>query len=190
MDRACLNMINRQTPIDPAESLKKLRIVEHSAQFSAFDPMTRRLRTHGLKRDRELREACLFCHGMSIAMGRKVWVYPLEDADFDFVAGWEVEKELHLVPTQLKEVVPDYANPKASLQTVIDRLVTYQASKQLAVAIHFNQEGQFQPDKLVLPNLKIASLWIFGAVTADQSRWFICGDMTANPACMLFDYPS
>ena len=68
---------------------KRLRQVEYGVALSDLPPAVKNLRTHLLKRDREIRDACLFCVGMSALIGQKIWVYPVEDADFDFVAAWE-----------------------------------------------------------------------------------------------------
>lgn len=192
MDRAWLNKINRESRIDPAQALQKLRtMVELDVALSDLAPNVKALRTHGLKRHREIREACLFCYGMSQRIGQTVWVYPTEDSDYDFVAGWDVPPHRHFAPVQIKEVVPAQLNPASSLQSVVDGLAKYQASEQLTVAVHLNRKGRFEPGTLVIPALKLAALWAFGVVSEDQSNWFLCGDLLEpGPSFTFFDYPT
>jgi hypothetical protein len=190
MDRAWLNKINRELRIDPELALRKLRtMAEHDFALSA-DPNTSACRPRALKRDREIRQACLFCCGMSARIGQPVWVYPIEELDFDFVAAWEVGKNRHFAPTQLKEVVPENLNPKASLQSVIDHLVDYRASQQLTVAIYLNRgAAHFELKDIVLPVLELAALWVFAATSEDQSHWYLFGNMLEEPTYTFFDYP-
>jgi hypothetical protein len=189
MDRAWLNKINREKRIDPEKALRKLRLIEYAVASSKFDPKVKNLRTNQLKREREIRDACLFCFGMSHRIGQTIWVYPIEEADFDFVAAWEVGRNRHFAPTQLKEVAPKGLNAKATLQAVVDRLSDYRASEELTVAIHLNQQGRFDPEKIVLPVLKIAALWLFGSISEDQSQWFLYGNMLEEAAYTIFSYP-
>lgn len=190
MDRAALNKIRKMHAIDPAAVLRKLRKVEIPIAMSNHDSRVKALRTNYLKRDRENREACLFCYGMSVRLGHPIWFYPFEDSDFDFVAAWDEGDCRHYAPTQLKEVVPEELNSRASLQAVLDGIgAKYKTSNGLTVAIHLNQTGHFDPKNIVLPDLKIAGLWIFGAISEDQSQWFVCGDVLTGPTITIFDYP-
>jgi hypothetical protein len=59
---------------------------------------------------------------MSERIGRKVFLAKSEASDYDFVASWSDEDTQHLVPVQLKEVVPAETNRQASVQGVIDAL--------------------------------------------------------------------
>jgi hypothetical protein len=190
MDRSWLNSINRANRIDPEKSLKKLRQIEYVIAESNVPPKAKALRTNALKRDRELRDACLFCWGMSCRIGQTVWVYPREDSDFDFVAGWDVELNRHFALVQLKEVVPHSLNPNASLQAVANKLNKYPVSNALTVAIRINQPMRFDPAAVEIPPLALAALWVFGAASEDQSKWFLCGNMLESPEISLFDYPT
>jgi|SRR5579872_625703 len=191
MDGPWLNKINRERRIDPREALKRLRtMVELNVALSDLPADVKSLRTHGLKRDREIREACLFCHGMAQRIGQPVWVYPVEDADYDFVAAWEVDDTRHFAPVQLKEVVPKHRNPSASLQAIVDRLTRYQASDQLTVAIHFNRAEQIDLRRVSVPPLALAGLWVFGAISEDQSQWALWGNMLEVPAWSAFEHPT
>jgi hypothetical protein len=185
MDRAWLNGINQEKRIDPERALRSLRSVQLAPALQELGPNVKNLRTNGLKRHREIRQACLFCFGMSQKIGQTVWVYPIEDADFDFVAGWEVDKKRHFAPTQLKELVPDELNPKATLQTIVDGLVKYPQSENLTVAVHLNKSKRFDPNQIVFPKLNIAALWVFGSTSEDQSEWF-CMVICLNKRPTLF----
>ena len=189
MDRSWLNQINREPRINPGKALQNLRRIEQGIATSDLHPKVKSLRTHSLKREREIRDACLFCYGMSCRLGQPVWVYPKEDADFDFVAAWEVGGERHFAPTQLKELVSSKLNSKATLQEIIDGLAKYQVSDQLTVAIHLNRVGRFEPEKLAVPKLGLAALWLFGAVTEDQSRWRLYGNILQEAEFSEFEYP-
>jgi hypothetical protein len=190
MDRTWLNKLNQQPLIDPEQALRELRKVEYLVALSDLEPNVKALRTNSQKRNRELREACLFCFGMSQRIGQKIWVCPIEEADFDFVAVWHEGDTRHLALTQLKEVVPEHLNTETNIQAVIDGLVHYRSSEKLTVAIHLTRGGSFDPMKIVLPQLHIAELWVFGAYSEDQSRWLLYGDMLGEPDYSTFEYPN
>ncbi len=190
MDRALLNQLNRQSRIDPEQALIKLRVIQHVLALSDAEQKIKDLRTRGLKREREIRQACLFCYGMSCRIGQKVWVYPVEDSDYDCVASWEVDSTRHFAPIQLKEVVPAHLNHEADLQAIIDGLTKYPVSADLTVAIYVNQNGRFEPSSIKLPNLSIAALWVFGTLAPDQSEWFLCGNFLETPEMISFSYPT
>lgn len=188
MDRAWLNKINRSSRIDPQRALKNLREIEVAIADVNLDDKVRALRTTKLKRERELREACLFAHGMSCRQDQKIWVYPVEDADFDFVASWDAEPVRHFAPVQLKELVPSNLNPYLSLQAIVDALTSY-TSPTLTIAVHYNREDRFDARKVQIPPLKVAALWVFGAVSPDQSKWMLYGNMLEDAEMSWFDYP-
>ena len=153
-------------------------------------PNVRSLRTNSLKECRELREAAIFCHGMGERLGRKVFLAQSESQDYDFV-GYSVVGDLgHFTPVQLKEVVPADLNPAASVQKTIDALAKYADSEDLTVAIHLSQRIHFDPSSLIIPNLRIGGLWVFGAISADQSEWALWGDLLSEVKGEAFEYPS
>ena len=191
MDRAWLNNIKREKLIDPEESLRILRSIELDPALTMIDSKVRNLRTNSLRRDRELREACLFCYGMSHRIRQPVWVYPIEDSDFDFVAVCEGKEKWRCVPVQLKELVPDALNSSSTLQSVLSGLAKYPRSTDLTVTVHLNRSVRFEPNDVVLPSLNIGQLWLFGAASDDQSEWFLYGDMLDNAAVFTtFNYPT
>lgn len=176
---------------DPHSFLVKLRKLEVEIALSDTPSRIKSLRTNGLKEARERREAALFCKGMSERLGQTVYFASHEDQDFDFVALWAIGDSQHFAPVQLKEVVPTALNSSATLESVIGGLEKYTDSSDLTVAIHLNQAGRFDPDALRLQHLKVASVWVFAAATADQSLWNLWGNFTEDgPYGNQFSYPA
>jgi len=175
---------------DPRPFLVRLREIEPRVTNSDLPAKVKNLRTNSLKWSRELREAALFCYGMAQRIGRTVDLAPSEAQDYDFVARWIVDDTQHFATVQLKEVVPHALNPSASVQGTVNALSKYVDSKDLAVAIHLNQRGNFDLAKLVIPPLKIAELWIFRAISANQAQWGLWGNFLETPEDTRFEYPT
>lgn len=91
---------------------------------------------------------------------------------------------------QLKEAVPHDVNPSASVQGIVDALAKYSDSSELTVAIHLNQRSYFDPGELSIPDLRIAALWIFGAISEDESDWGLWGNFLESPVGTRFEYPT
>ena len=168
----------------------RLREIEFAVAQSDMPPKVRRLRTNKLKRSREMRDAALFCYGMGQRMRTTVFLAESETQDYDFVASWIVEGVQNIAPVQLKEAVPNDLNPSASVQMTIDSLSKYADSGDLTVVIRLNQRRLFDPDKLIIPTLQIASLWTFGAVSADASEWILWGNFLEECQGTRFVYPT
>jgi len=164
MDRAWLRFAQKLEYRDPVRLLKDFRKVESRIATSNTPKKIKSLRTNSLREFRELREAAIFCHGMSQRLGQKVFVGKGESQDYDFVASWVTEGKQHLAPVQIKEVVPVDLNSKASVQATVDALTKYVDSDELTVAIHLNRQTSFDPVQLVVPALNIAALWVFAAL--------------------------
>jgi len=174
--------------------LVALRELEYDIALSETPDRIKALRTNGLKSEREMRDAALFCLGMSYNLSTEVWFAPVEEQDYDFVASWEIAGIQHFCPVQLKEVVPTHLNPQASVQGIVEALLHYADSPDVAVAIKFNQRGHFDPATIVLPeNLRIGALWVFGGLTEDQSEFGLWGDFLKTGAAAIgirFPYPN
>jgi hypothetical protein len=175
---------------DPRPFLVGLRELEPRVATSTLPKKVKNLRTNSLKWSRELREGALFCYGMSQRIGQTVFLSPSEAQDHDFVASWVVSDTQHLAPVQLKEVVPHDLNPSTSVQRVVDALEKYTDSADLTVAIHLNQRAHFDPTTLIIPPLKIAALWVFGAISPDQAQWGLWGNFLETPSGTRFEYPT
>lgn len=189
MDRAWLRYAQKLEYQEPATLLRRLREVELDIATSDVAKKIKNLRTNSLKQIRELREAAIFCHGMSQRIGQTVYVGRGESQDYDFVASWVVDDKQHLAPVQIKEVVPADLNPKSSVQATVDALKKYVDSEELTVAIHLNRQSSFHPDQLVIPPLNIAALWVFAALAPDQSVWGMWGNFMEAPSEICFEYP-
>lgn len=189
MDRAWQRFARKLEYRDPVPLLRNLRKFELQIATSNTPERVKNLRTNGLKEFREIREAALFCHGMSQRLGQTVFVGRGESQDYDFVASWFVDGTRRLAPVQIKEVVPANLNPKASVQATIDALTKYVDSEDLIVAIHLNRQTSFDPVQLVVPDLNIAELWIFGALAPDQSIWGLWGNFMGTHTGTSYSYP-
>lgn len=177
--------------LDPGPVLIELRRIERSIPRQPdLSKAVRNLRTNQLKSFRELREACLFCYGWNQIDGQHIFVAHHEARDHDAVAMWVVDNTQHFAPIQIKEVVPHELNSAASLQEVVDGLQKYPDSADLTVAIHLNQATPFSPMELAIPPLKIAALWVFGAISPDQSKWMLWGNFLEKVRWGEFLYPT
>lgn len=179
---------------DPQGFLIELRKLETAVSGSQTPERIRTLRTQKLKRAREMRDAAIFCVGVSKRFGLDVRFAPFEDQDFDIVATWvDGDAMTHYCPVQLKEVAPPRLNLDATIQTVVDRLTVYADSADLCLAIKLNRPVRFDPARLALPaTLRIGGLWVFGSISADQSEFCLWGDFmskTDTPVGMRFSYP-
>ena len=98
--------------------------------------------------------------------------------------------EQHFAPVQLKEVVPGKLNSAASLQATVNALASkYTDSLDLTVAIHLNQQMRFEPSAIDMPALRIASLWVFGSIAPDQSKWGLWGNFLETAYGTSYEYP-
>ena len=192
MDQIWLRHVQKLTFRDPAPYLIRLREIEHQVATSALPEKAKALRTHGLRKDLERRQAALFCQGMKERTGHRVFLADEESQDYDFIAMWVDGDTRHFSPVQLKEVVPPSINPNATLESVLLALDRYPTSADhLTVAIHLNQGLHFEPNALQVPPLQIAALWVFGATAPDQSEWALWGNFTEpNPYGTRFKYPT
>jgi ethanolamine ammonia-lyase large subunit len=119
---------------DPRAVLVELRRLEAGVAASDASFAVKNLRTRELRPLRELREACIFCYGMTeCTAGPNFLVAHAEEQDYDEVATWHVEDCQIFAPIQKREVVPHEVNPTASVQEVIAGLQKYVNSEDLTV---------------------------------------------------------
>lgn len=186
MSKIRINQFAQLKYHDPRPILVRLREVEIEVSGSNLSPEVKHLRTNALKPDREKREAALFCHGIGQRIGETVYLAWSEAQDHDFIT----LRTGGYAPVQLKEVVPTHLNPAASVQNVINGLVKYVDSEELVVAIHLNQRLRFDPSSVHIPELRIRQLWIFFAISEDQSEWGLCGNLLESAEVTIFSYPT
>ena len=141
-----------------------MRRLELRIRSAEVDPRVRHLRTNDLRNVRELRSACLFCHGMSRLTGQKYAVAHSEAVDYDAVATWVRDGTQYFAPIQLKEVPPTALNPLASVQGIINALAKYLGSEDLTVVVHLNQATRFLPSELTIPPVRVAALWVLAGI--------------------------
>lgn len=167
---------------DPRGFLTELRKIELAVAESPTPNRIKTLRTRGLRPEREMRDAAIFCVGISERFGFDVHFSPVEEQDFDFIATWlDGDAMRHYCPVQLKEVVPLELNAGATIQAVVDNLTRYVDSADMTVAIKVNRPVRFDPAELKLPiNLRIGGLWIFEGLSADQSEFGLWGDFLSR----------
>lgn len=189
MDRSHLREIQNLEFQDPKHFLIELRKLECQLAASISDSRIRRLRTNKLKEWRETRDAALFCYGMGQRIRQTVFCARGESQDYDFVASWLVGDVQHFAPVQLKEFVPSELNSTTSLKEIIDSLNKYVDSKDLTVAIRLNRRVFFDPQTVVVTQLHIAGLWVFGSISEDQSEWGLWGDFLEKQEGSRFPYP-
>jgi len=177
---------------DPADILRRLREIEIAGEIANLPEHVRTLRTHELKRFRESRETALFCFGMGdTVIGRTIWYSPFEQADFDSVAKWiDDDGTEQYAPIQVKEVTPKAVDPTYELRRLFHQLQRYSDSSDLTVAIHVNAAFRLEFNQLVPPTLPVGALWLFGATSSDQGRWFLRGDLLTEPKLYWFTYPA
>lgn len=175
---------------DPRSYLISLAKIQPTISASGLDRGVRTLRTRELRIHRERRQAALFCHFIAERMKTAVLFAPVEAQDYDFVSRWEAGGTARYAPTQLKEIVPAYLNPRASIEAVIGSLSKYADSSDLSVAIHLNRDFDFNPGGLRIPKLSLASLWIFWATAPGGKQWALFGDLLHEPRHSLHEYPS
>ena len=175
---------------DPTPFLRRLRVIEHRLLREPVDAQVRSLRTNRLKEWREARLGALFCHGMSERTGRKVFFSKGEFEDADFVGMWFDGDVQHFTPVQIKELVPEERNARATLDTLVRGLSMYSGRKDLTVLIHLNRRTHFKPESLVLPpQLPVAALWVLGCTDPTHSEWAIWGNFLEQAEGTRFAYP-
>ena len=176
--------------VDPAIALPQLREIQKLAARSNLPERIKNLRTSKFKQHRQAWEATLFCYGMSKLLGLTVYVSPHEASDYDAVSMWIDGDTQQFAPIQIKELVPRILNPNTSINKEISKLCRYPCSNDTIVVMHVNRPGRLELADLSIPQLNISQLWLLGTVTPDQCRWFIGGNLLANPKIFEFDIPT
>jgi hypothetical protein len=184
-----LNEWSKLKFVDPAKALPKLREIQELIATSNLNEKVKNLRTQKFKHHREGWEATLFCYGMSQLLKTTVFVAPYELSDYDAVSKYIQDDVQHFTPIQIKEVVPERLNPNTSINQEIAKLNRYPASKDTVIVMHVNRPGRLDLSDIQTPKLNISELWLLGASSQDQRRWFIAGDLLNRPNIFEFDYP-
>ena len=176
---------------DPDPVLRGLAVIAKDPMLQEMPYEVSSLRTRELRPFHERRLGALFFFLMGQVEQTKVTFAHTENADYDFVGHYQRDDYHHFVPVQMKELVPDFLNPAATLQGLIDGLKKkYVDSKDLTVAVNINRETTFLPGELDLEGLNLMGLWLFGTNTLDQTEWMIAGNLLApNATSAVYRYP-
>lgn len=162
---------------DPCIVLPKLHQLRVQLSTSNTPTKIRNLRTNKLKSEREAWDVAVFCYLMSKVMGRKIYFSRNEAADYDSVFFWEDEISPCFAPVQMKELVPENINPRATLESIIKSLEKYVDSPDLVIGIKLNQRNSFDFSKVDVSKLSVGGVWCFGSITQDESKWGLFGDL-------------
>lgn len=184
---------------DPSEVLCNFRSIElemarhQEAGTIDLGKNAQALRTNDLKHFREIRQAALFCYGMSVAKNKPVLFSPEERDDYDFVASWLDGDTQHFAPVQLKELVPEHLNARQTFEELLAKVEQkYTNSNDLTLAICLNRVGRFDPNDVRIDrDLRLAGIWVFGGVAPDQNKFGLWGDLLHDATCLgiEFEYP-
>ncbi|MCZ4304450.1 hypothetical protein O4G98_06865 [Zoogloeaceae bacterium G21618-S1] len=179
MDKIELRRFSKLGYRAPAPFLVELRRIEIELALSQTPKAIRHLRTNGLKSLRELREAAIFCHMMSERIGTIVFLSPIEEADYDFVSLHVLDGTTHYSKIQLKELTSTDCSGSRTLESLISSLSKYGSAPELCVAVHLNRRLKIDPLEVAITQEAkgIGSLWMFGAIAEDQSRWGLWGNL-------------
>lgn len=166
---------------DPFIILTHLGRLNNLAIESSLPKNVKTLRRNNLKGYREGRDAALFCLGMSKVQGTTVFFARFEAQDYDFVTLCQNGDEIIYTPVQLKEVVPESLNPNSTVNATLAKLAKYSGSNRTVVALRVNREIHLELDNIQFPNMRLGGIWLYGAATLDQQKWFIYGNLMNEP---------
>ena len=170
----------------PRKALLDFRKVEESHDFSTTAYEISSLRTHELRPWNEERQLALFCYGISTILESDVAYWFGEDDDYDGI----VLTDEGFSPIQLKELPPEWLGNPRELEQELEKLKNKYSGGDVIVAYYLNRSLLgFDWREVVVPELDVAELWFFGALSPDGNKWFISGDMLKNPQGFEFDYP-
>ncbi|MCK5613865.1 hypothetical protein KAR91_69020 [Candidatus Pacearchaeota archaeon] len=189
MNNVLFNQWGKLKYFNPREELIELRRVEILPQRFQLNEKDRALRGNKYSKCRQFRQAALLCYGIGeCVLKTKIGFSPFEDSDFDFISIHKENDCAYYSRIQLKEVVPDYINPNASIEKVLEGLKKYN-SRDLTVGIHVNQRISLKINEIKVPKLNISGIWLFGSKDEFQVKWFLCGNLLKDPNVYEFSYP-
>jgi len=175
---------------DSRKVLLRLRDLQERVAVSELPDKVKNLRTRELKKYLEGRQVALFCYGIGNAvLNTDVFHALYESIDYDCVALWERDGEQGFTPIQLKELVPESLKSTATLANELEKLAKYVAPEDLVVALHVNRMCILEFAKIQMPRLNVAEVWLYGAISPDQGRWFLYGSLLKEPEYYEFAYP-
>lgn len=177
---------------DPRAILERLAVWNDIVAATDLPPEVKALRTKKLRWANEARQAALFAWAMKHWLNADSVEFAMQEAaDYDCVFRWVRDGEVHHKPVQLKELVGDRWNPNAHAQEVIDRLLKYGDSRDLAVGIFLNRTDLSEAKSFRFPDeLKVGQIFAYGCCSPDGREWFVAGDWMKDEASLVrFSYP-
>lgn len=190
MDAAWIRQAQQSEFFDATCYLKRIRKFERRIAVGQVGLPQDAPFGRGEKRQSELRQAALFLHGMSESTGIRISFSDQEDSDYDTVIQWQESESRHIGIVQLKQLPPQEVNEMASVNSIIKKLSKYSDSQGLVVALWLNRAFRFDPSAIEVPDLKISSLWAFGAANESQDSWLLWGDLLSDKCLATrFEYP-
>jgi hypothetical protein len=176
--------------LSPREVL--LKFAEAERQFAERDmpDKVRSLRVRSLRPANYLRQAALFCYGMSHTSRLDVRFALFEDRDTDCVARWLDSDTVHYCPIQLKELVPEHVNASAEIESELGKLTKYTDAREIVVALYINRRVHLDFPIKAPAGLGVSELWVFGATSSDLRRWMLYGNILGNASKYEYEYPS
>ncbi len=188
IDQIRLREWSRLAFLDPEELIRKFNALDRFVSDSSISNREKALRTNELKTIRETRQAALFALGLrKWARNTSVEIAVIEDSDYDAVFRRRDDDRMSYTPVQLKEVVPDRWNKTASIDSILNKLVALQSSRELVVGIHHTRATNDGKLEFLVPKgLNLAGLFVFGSVSNDRSEWMITGDLTQDAVSIVY----
>jgi len=146
-------------------------------------------RTGKYKPLRELRDACLFAHGLALLYESAVTVLSGEVEDYDFVLRRvAADGVFEVMGVQLKELPTEHLNHKITLPELLASQAQ-RASTDATLLVSLNRTGYIPDELLGSVPLSYAELWYLWSATPDGSRWCIHGDALHQPQTFEFAFP-
>jgi hypothetical protein len=176
---------------DPAIVLRGLRSAESDSRFSTLPNDVRQLRKQSQKTWREGRVGALFAYGMGqCVLGADVHVALVENEDYDFVTRWQQNDEVFYCPVQQKELPPSHLNNGATVGETLALLARSMPPSDTVALVYLNRRFELDFRDVVVPTIGFRELWILGAASPDQDKWFLFGDALTSLRRFDFEYPA
>lgn len=178
VDRATRMLFESLKWRDPRTDLVELGRLQGRLAKEGQPPALDDLRNHQLKQYLEQRQAALFAYFISSAVLKAPIAYAMKEAeDYDCILWWKLQSKSCYTPVQLKEIVPPRINARASIETELSKLSKYASTSETIAAFHVNQTGPLDFTEVKAPRTGLNGIWLYAALSPDQSSWFLYGDL-------------
>lgn len=181
---------------DAHTSLVNLGRLQGTMDRAGNSPRLSDLRNREFRPYLEHRQAALFAYFVSELIIRSPVDYVMfEDEDYDCIMRWRVQQHNCYQAVQLKEIAPTHLDPKAEINREFAKLskkygTLGRTPGNTIAAFHLNQTGLLDFSNLKGPNTSISEIWLYGALSQNQSRWFLYGNVLKEPRLHEINYPT